>query len=267
MLNRTIYYVIITSVLLSASHQRALSQLPAFPGAEGFGATTPGGRGGKIIKVTNLNDSGPGSLRQALQYDAPAIIIFTTGGIINLRTKLYITSPFVTIAGQTAPGDGICIRGNGIAIQTHDVVLRYLKVRPGEIDFGPKNKWDNIDAISLGSASSKVYNVVLDHCSLSWAVDEVIGMWHDVRNVTVQHCTISEALHTSRHPKGYHGMGLLAGEKTANVSLHHNLFAHNNDRNPLLYTQGVVDFRNNVIYNPAEWPLILPVSVPSGSTL
>ena len=243
-------YLVLISLLTFVLHHSVFSQPAAFPGAEGFGSSTVGGRGGKVIKVTSLDDSGPGSLREALKYEGPSMIVFATGGIINLETKLYIRSPFVTIAGQTAPGGGICIRGNGLVVQTHDVVLRYLRIRPGEIDFGSDNDWSNVDAISLGSASFDVYNVVIDHCSLSWAVDEVVGMWHRVRNVTIQHSIISEALHQSKHPKGYHGMGLLAGQKTANISLHHNLFAHNNDRNPLLYTQGVVDFRNNVIYNP-----------------
>ena len=105
--------------------------ITAFPGAEGFGAHTTGGRGGKVIKVTNLNDSGPGSLRTALEYEGRRIIIFTIGGIINLETKLSIRSPYVTIAGQTAPGDGICIRGNGLSIQTNNVVVRYLRIKTG----------------------------------------------------------------------------------------------------------------------------------------
>ena len=182
--------------------------------------------------------------------------MFTTGGIINLENTLRIREPFVTIAGQTAPGDGICIRGAGIRIYTHDVVIRYLRIRPGDIDFGPPNQWGGLDAITIANEPGdpddlkETHSIIIDHCSLSWAVDEVLDIWFKAHDITIQHCTISEALHRSKHPKGFHGMGMLAGEETANISLHHNLFAHNNDRNPLLYTQGVVDFRNNIIYNP-----------------
>lgn len=229
------------------------TQIPAFPGAEGFGAQTIGGRGGDVIKVTNLNDRGPGSLRAALEAEGPRIVIFTTGGIIDLDNRLEIRNPFITIAGQTAPGDGICIRGAGIRIYTHDVVVRYLRVRPGDIDFGPPNRWASVDAITIANDpndSQEAHSIIIDHCSLSWAVDEVLDIWYKAHDITIQHCTISEALHESKHPKGYHGMGMLTGPETARLSLHHNLFAHNNDRNPLVYTQDVVDFRNNVIYNP-----------------
>lgn len=223
------------------------SQIPAFPGAEGFGANTVGGRGGRVIKVTNLNDHGPGSLREAIELNEPRIIIFTVGGIINLETELSIRNPFLTIAGQTAPGDGICIRGECIRVYTHDVVIRHLRSRPGDIDFGPLNDWQHIDAISIwGSA----YNVVIDHCSLSWAVDENIDVWQNAHDITIQNCIISEALNRSRHPKGHHGMGMIIGSRANNISVHHNIFAHNNDRNPHINGPSFIDFRNNVIYNP-----------------
>ncbi len=134
-------------------YSACFAQIPNFPGAQGFGAFTVGGRGGKVIKVTSLEDSGPGTLREALTTAGPRIIVFTTGGIINLKTKLTIRDPFVTIAGQTAPGNGICLRGEGVRVSTHDVVIRYLRIRPGEIDFGPVNKWDALDAITIGDTN------------------------------------------------------------------------------------------------------------------
>lgn len=240
----------LTFIIISVNTLYA--QTPAFPGAEGFGANTVGGRGGKVIKVTNVNDSGPGSLRAALAEEGPRIIVFTTGGIINLETKLIIKNPFVTIAGQTAPGDGICIRGEGIRIYTHDIIIRYLRVRPGDIDFGPPNNWGGLDAITIANnpgSKNIPYNIIIDRCSLSWGVDEIIGMWFDTHDVTVQNCIISEALHKSKHTKGAHGMGMLIGYKATNISIHHNLFSSNNQRNPMINGESLVDFRNNVIYN------------------
>ena len=227
------------------------AQIPAFPGAEGFGTLTKGGRGGIVLKVTNLKDNGPGSLRAAIEYKGPRIITFEIGGIINLETELKLLNPFVTIAGQTASGDGICIRGEGINILTHDVVIRFLRIRPGDIDFGPKNNWDGVDAITIGNKiPNSVYNIVIDHCSLSWAVDENIGIWGDSHDITIQNCIIAEALLKSKHPKGDHGMGMLINNNSTNISIHHNIFAHNNDRNPYINGHSTVDLRNNIIYNP-----------------
>lgn len=231
-------------------YNNSYSQISIFPGAEGFGVSTPGGRGGKIIKVTNLHDSGPGSLRAAIEADGPRIVIFEVAGIIDLHDKLVISDPFITIAGQTAPSDGICIRGEGLLIKTHDVVLRYLRIRPGSIDFGDENEWGAIDAITIGSdMREEVYNIVIDHCSLSWSIDEIVGIWNDSHDITIQYCIISEALHDSKHPKGPHGMGMLVGKNATNISIHHNLFAHNYWRNPLINGETFADFRNNIIYN------------------
>ncbi|WPP53324.1 pectate lyase family protein [Catalinimonas niigatensis] len=238
-------------VLLYLTFTYSLAQIPSFPGAEGFGSTTIGGRGGKVIKVTNLNDNGPGSLRAALKEKGPRIIIFTTGGIIDLENKLIVQEPFVTIAGQTAPGSGICIRGEGIEIDTHDVIIRYLRVRPGDIDFGPTNVWNHVDAISIGGPSQNTYNVVIDHCSFSWSVDENMDFWYNTHDVTVQNSIISEALNRSKHPKGEHGMGILVGGGATKISMHHNLIAHNPQRSPRLNSDKLeFDFINNIIYNP-----------------
>lgn len=218
---------------------------PAFPGAEGFGAATPGGRGGRTIAVTNLNDSGPGSLRAACEAKGPRIVVFRAGGLIDLRSPLTITEPYLTLAGHTAPGDGVCLRGYGLAVATHDVVIRYLRSRPGE------GAGQAIDALSIGGASR---DVVLDHCSASWSVDEALSASGAISGITVQWCLVAEALDRSVHPKGPHGYGSLV-RAAGGVSLHHNLWAHNDARNPRLgdnYRRPpypTFDFRYNVIYD------------------
>ena len=241
---------LLTALLIgfnSYSAASARNRLPSFPGAEGFGTTTPGGRGGRVIPVTNLNASGPGSLRQALQEKGPRIVVFHIGGIIALERDINIDEPFVTIAGQTAPGDGICLKGAAIRINTHDVIVRYLRVRVGDDRSGPNP--DNRDAIGIGSEKTIVQNVVLDHCSVSWAIDENLQLWYPCNDITIQWCLISESLQKSLHPKGDHGMGLLVGDHARRVTVHHNLFAHNMDRNPLLKGDTECEVINNVVYN------------------
>jgi hypothetical protein len=224
-------------------------ELPAFPGAQGFGALTPGGRGGRIVEVTNLKDSGPGSLREACYASGPRIILFRVAGIIELQTDIKISHGFVTIAGQTAPGDGICLKGATLRICTHDVVVRFMRCRVGDGQVGatPGNR----DALKIEGA--RVRNVVVDHCSLSWSIDENVSTWGTPRDVTIQWCIIAEALYQSRHPKGPHSMGLLVGDRSTRMTFHHNLLAHNHWRNPLMQGRGdplaEYDFRNNVIYN------------------
>jgi len=223
----------------------ALAQLPAFPGAEGFGATTPGGRGGKVLIVSNLNDSGRGSLRAAIETEGPRIIVFRVAGIIDLKSPIRVTQPFVTVAGHSAPGGGITLRGHGISVNTHDVVIRYLRSRPGDIS------GTEVDGLSIGGASA---NVVIDHCSVSWSVDENLSPSGAIRDVTVQWSIISEGLNRSVHAKGAHGYGSLT-RASGGLTLHHNLWAHNASRNPRLgcnYGRPPFprfDVRNNVIYN------------------
>ena len=220
------------------------ADLPAFPGAEGFGSTTPGGRGGKVLLVTNLNDSGPGSLRAAVEADGPRIVVFRTGGLIELKSHLKVTKPFLTIAGQSAPGDGICLKNGTLLITTHDVVVRYIRSRLG-------TGGGEADAISVANGSRRV---VLDHVSAGWSVDESLSPSGDIQDVTLQWSIISESLNHSIHAKGDHGYGSLV-RATGGVSLHHNLWAHHNGRNPRLgdnYGKGepaTYDFRNNVIYD------------------
>jgi pectate lyase len=229
-------------------------KLPAFRGAEGFGATTPGGRGGRVLRVTTLADSGPGSLRAALETRGPRIVVFAVSGVIDDERPLCIEEPFVTVAGQTAPGDGITLAGEELRIQAHDVVLRHLRVRTGDART-PHDGWDNRDAVNFGHPRREgdTHDVVLDHCSFSWAVDETLTVWYRSHDITVQHCLLAEPLFHSKHPEGPHSMGILIGEGAANVSLHHNLLADSNGRNPQVAGAGVVDFRDNVVFNWGEY--------------
>ncbi len=222
--------------------------LPAFPGAEGFGANTPGGRGGKVIAVTTLDASGPGSLDAACRASGPRIVVFRVGGTIRLKRNLEIREPFITIAGQTAPGDGICMRGAGLSIRTHDVVVRYLRVRVGDDPVGPNP--ENRDGIEIAhNRPGEVHDIVVDHCSVSWAIDENVSTWYECRDVTFQWCLVGEALMKSRHPKGGHSMGILVGDHAKRVSVHHCLMAHNNGRNPLMKGDTEAEVVNNVVWN------------------
>lgn len=243
--------------LNSTSHVFAATPIvPAFPGAEGFGAMSVGGRGGRVIEVTNLNDSGPGSLRAAIDASGPRIVIFQTGGTIVLMSGLKITNPYITIAGQTAPGGGITLKNHSthqlssLQIWTHDVIIRYLRFRPGPGD----NISGNTDSLEIRDG----HNIIIDHTSISWSVDEAFSTWSEnsepgkIYDVTMQWSIISEALRNSVHPSGAHSMGALLGRKTTGVSLHHNLMAHNDERNPRI-KGGSFDIVNNVVYNFGEY--------------
>lgn len=222
--------------------------IPAFPGAEGFGAATPGGRGGKVIAVTNLSDDGPGSFRAACEAEGPRIVVFRVSGLITLTRKLVIKNPYLTIAGQTAPGDGICLRNFTFVVATHDVVVRYLRSRLGDLTA------QEDDSITLAAGAR---DVVIDHCSATWSIDEDLSLAGDVSNVTVQWCLIAEGLNHSKHSKGDHGYGSLS-RANGPVTWHHNLWAHNISRNPRLGDNygrppfPTFDVRNNVIYDYGE---------------
>jgi pectate lyase len=223
-------------------------EIPAFPGAEGFGTATPGGRGGRVIAVTNLNDDGPGSLRAACEAEGPRIVILRVSGIITLTKKLIVNNPYLTIAGQTAPGDGICLRNFTFVIATHDVVVRYLRSRLGDLTA------QEDDSITLVAGA---HDVIIDHCSATWSIDEALSLAGDVSNVTVQWSLIAEGLNHSKHAKGAHGYGSLS-RANGPVTWHHNLWAHNNSRNPRLGDNygrppyPTFDVRNNVIYDYGE---------------
>lgn len=224
----------------------------AFPGAEGFGSTTPGGRGGAVCTVTNLNDSGAGSLRSCVERTGPRYVVFRTGGTISLKSRITAEDPYLTIAGQTAPGGGITLRMDPSAgtdqgtlqIATHDVVVRYLRFRPG--DGGAAD--DSNDAITIYKTG--VRDVVVDHSSFSWAVDENVNTYDGSTDITISNSIIAEGLSNAGHPDGEHSKGLLSGGVDAhNVSIHHNLFVSNVDRNPQVSGVSVADIRNNVVYN------------------
>ncbi len=224
--------------------------LPVFPGAAGFGTTTLAGRGGKILEVTSLADDGPGTLRAAVQTSGARTIVFRTGGTITLKTHLEIHEPFVTIAGQTAPGDGILINGAGIVIFTHDILVQHIRVRPGAFsEVAP----DVNDAIALlgkdVDADNDAFNIVLDHVSASWGEDEVVSSIFGAHDFTISWSIVSEALDKARHEKGGHSAGLLFSDETNCASLHHTLLAHNAFRNPLLSGGGRHDIANNVMYD------------------
>jgi len=232
--------------------------VPAFPGAEGYGAATRGGRGGKVVFVENLNDAGSGSLRAALELEGPRTILFRVGGTITLKSQITITSPFVTVAGQSASGGGITLKmansanGAAINIATHDVVIRYIRIRRGR----PDTEGCCDDGLSIANAGGKsVYNVIIDHCSVSWATDELFDVWYQAENITVQWSIFSEAL-ADLSARAVWGKGPIVGDRSAGVSIHHNLFANNIQRNPLLKTNvgsvAYFDVINNVTYNWAH---------------
>ncbi len=230
------------------------SPLPAFPGSEGFGSNTRAAYAGStnptIYRVTNINDGGSGSLRSALEASGPRVIIFEVSGTIQQNDCIWVKDPYVFVAGQTAPSPGITIRGpGGLRINTHDVVIQHLRIRVGDKSRGVPCDWR--DGLNVGEGA---YNVVIDHCSISWATDEnVASGWYGSNALTFQWCIISEGLRHSCHPKGSHSMGFYVGKgNTGDLSIHHNLFAHNADRNPAIANYGNTEIINNVVYN-WEW--------------
>lgn len=220
---------------------------PAFPGAEGFGGFTPGGRGGKVIEVTNLADDGPGSLRAAVATAGKRSIAFKVGGAIPLKSTLRIEEPFVTIDGENAPGPGILIRNFGIEVKTHDVVLRHFRVRVGddavhlEVPGAKETYYDGAGEHALYFVEGSK-NCIADHLSLSWSTTKVLTVTKLSDLITVQWCILSEGLNFANH-----GLGVALGQ--GRITLHHNLIAHNQSRNPRFGSLVNCDFRNNVVYD------------------
>ena len=215
--------------------------LAAFPGAEGAGASAQGGRGGDVYHVTNLNDAGAGSLREGVRTaTGPRTIVFDVAGTINLVTRLNINKSFLTIAGQTAPGDGVTVAGHSTVVTGNNIVIRYLRFRVGDTNCPVVQD----DALWVDRSS----DVILDHVSASWSVDETLSVTESNR-VTVQWSFITESMKQSCHEKGAHGYGSLIRYGTGVVSYHHNLYAHHDSRNPRLGDGVGLDFVNNVVYN------------------
>ncbi len=218
--------------------------IAAFPGADGGGKLTKGGRGGEVIYVTSLEDkTTPGTLRYAVTQPGAKTVVFGISGTINLTRQLDITEGALTIAGQTAPGDGICIAGYPVVVKANDVIIRFLRFRMGD-----QNKVE-ADALSINDCE----NVMVDHCSFSWSTDECVSCYGNT-NFTLQYCYITESLRISVHDKGKHGYGGIWGG--TNASFHHNLLAHHDSRNPRFDHDfvnakciGPIDYVNNVIYN------------------
>jgi len=222
------------------------SPIPAFPGAEGGGAFSFGGRGGKVYVVTNLNDSGPGSFRHACEQGGARIVVFNVAGIIKLKSPVIIRAPYITIAGQTAPGDGVCIAGESVWIDTHDVVVRFMRFRRGETVVTRRDD---------GLGGNPVGNIMIDHVSASWGLDENMSMYRHVYernsekpqklptvNVTIQNSIFAEALDTYNHAFGSTIGGL-------NSTFMRNLWANNVARNPSIGMYGDFGFVNNVVFN------------------
>jgi hypothetical protein len=223
------------------------ADIAAFPGAEGGGKYSFGGRGGRVYVVTNLNDDGPGSFRWACEQGGARIIVFNVAGIIRLKTPVIIRAPYITIQGQTAPGDGVCIAGETVWINTHDVIIRYMRFRRGETNVGRRD-----DAIG----GNPIGNIIIDHVSASWGLDENMSMYRHMyndstgsieqklgtANITIQNSIFSESLDTWNHAFG----STLGGE---NCSFMRNLWADNAGRNPSVGWNGIFNFVNNVVFN------------------
>ncbi|OOV18187.1 polysaccharide lyase family 1 protein [Flavobacterium sp. LM4] len=223
------------------------ASIPAFPGAEGGGMYTFGGRGGNVYTVTSLEDRGPGTLREACEQGGARIIVFNVSGIIRIKTPLIIRAPYITIAGQTAPGDGICVAGESIWINTHDVIIRHMRFRRGETFVGRRD--DSIGGNPVG-------NIMIDHVSATWGLDENMSMYRHMYspgagypdekkptvNITIQNSLFGEALDTYNHAFG----STLGGE---NCSFMKNMWASNAGRNPSIGWNGIFNFVNNVVYN------------------
>lgn len=249
---------VLGSALLAPGDARA--QQVAFPGAVGWAAVTPGGRGGRIVRVTTLAGAGPGSLRAAIETSGPRIIVFEVGGVIDLnRQTLRITEPFVTIAGQTAPSPGITLIRGGMDIASHDVIVQHIRIRPGSAGQPVSSGWDE-DSISTQGA----YNVIVDHCTLTWGTDEnlsasgprftgtTVEEWRRgaSHNITFSNNIIAEGLANSTHSKLEHSKGSLIHDNATNILIIGNLYAHNYERSPLFKGGVRGAIINNFIYNP-----------------
>jgi hypothetical protein len=232
-------------IACAAAAPLAASALPVLPQAAGYGTDTPAGRGGAVHRVTNLNASGAGSLRACVEASGPRVCVFEVSGAIQTTSDIVIKNPKITIAGQTAPSPGIMIRGAALHIATSDVLVQHIRVRAGDASAGPE--FSNRDALKI-SWSDPIGNIVVDHCSFSWATDENVSLWSSFNNVTLSNNIISEGLFWQPEQNHRSGYGLILGPRDARVTVIGNLLAHNRERNPLTRSKQFV-FVNNVVYN------------------
>lgn len=246
----------------TARQDAAPAAATAFPGAQGWAAVTQGGRGGRIIRVTTLNPDGPGSLKAALEAKGPRIVVFEVGGVIDMGLTTWdIKEPYLTIAGQTAPSPGITLIRGGIDVKTHDVIVRHIRIRTGVDGQAKRSGWE-ADAFSTVGA----YNVIVDHCTMSWAVDEnlsasgprfsgkTVEEWRKgtSHNITFSYNLLSEGLADASHPKGEHSKGSLIHDNATGILIWRNIYAHNVERSPLLKGGVHAAVVNNLIYDPGK---------------
>jgi len=230
--------------------QGSTGGLPVIPGASGFGINTKAGRGGTVYRVTNLNASGTGSLKACIDATVPRVCVFETSGTIRLTSDMIINNPYITIAGQTAPSPGITIRGAGLVISTNDVLVQHLRVRVGDVSDNPDT---DRDAVAVVADRRNVYNVVVDHVSVSWGTDELFSTWagssYKIYDVTVRNSVFSEALNYSIHSKGEHSAAFLVGVGTTRFTGVNNVLGYSAWRNPLIRDDCTdVMMVNNFIY-------------------
>ncbi len=249
-------FVVLVPALLALSLPAPARALPVYPGALGHGTTTAAGRGGTVYRVTNLNNSGAGSFRAAVEASGARIVIFEVSGYIPLQSRIIIDDPYLTIAGQTAPPPGITIRDRDIRVSTHDVLIQHIRFRIGAADPFPTDGHDGLQIVAI--PSTDIYNVVLDHCSISWALDESLDIGRDAHDLTISNCLFAQALRRSTMSTGKACYGpLLFGRS---MTFYRNVFAHTGDRNPKFCDETSGVFVNNVVYNMTNSTDIQPTN-------
>src|SRR5262245_49760184 len=263
MLLARVHRMKLLATAVAAACATAAQALPVIPGAAGYGMDTPAGRGGAVHRVTNLNASGAGSLKACIDATGPRTCIFDVSGVITLTADMAIRNGNLTIAGQTAPSPGIMIRGAAFKVHGSDVLIQHLRFRVGDDAGGPDPA--NRDALKIEGATDRiVQNVVIDHCSFSWSIDEIASVWGPNDNITFSNNIFSEPLNDSIHPTDDgsalepHGYGVLLGSSASGgrVTLTGNLFAHIVERNPLSRSRELV-FVNNLVYDRRNMDLDL----------
>jgi len=250
-------------IALPAVSQTASNELLAFPGAVGWAAHTPGGRGGQVIRVTTLAAKGPGSFLEALETKGPRVIVFEVGGVIDLHgEEIEIAEPYVTIAGQTAPAPGITLIRAGVNIRAHDVIIQHIRVRTGTAGMSKRTGWEPDAMGTVGGA----YNVIVDHCSMTWSIDENLSAsgkrfiganpdeWreHTSHKITFSNNILAEGLANATHAKGEHSKGSLIHDNVTDILIIGNLYAHDAERSPLFKGGVHGSILNNLIYDPGQ---------------